>query len=488
MTQPFRRTRIVATLGPATDDDAVIEGIVAAGMDVARVNFSHGTQDDQARRIAQVRRVAAGAGRPVAVLQDLQGPKIRVGTVVGGEVRLVTGERVELVSDDGTPGTSARLGVSLPSLAGQLTPGAVLLIDDGRVRLTVEAVSGDTVTCRIEVGGPVRDHKGVNAPTTTLDVPALTSKDLADLALGARLGVDLVALSFVRTPEDITLLRGHLRSLGSTARVVAKIEKHEALGQIDAIISEADAIMVARGDLGVEIPPEEVPRWQKTIIRKATARSRAVITATQMLESMTAAPTPTRAEASDVANAVYDGSTAVMLSGETAVGTYPVQTVATMTRIIETVEADLFGGPSPDPGAAPWEPRAATDDCGPREVPAATEAISRAACSLAEDLGAAAILTPTRSGATARFVSRWRPRVPIIATTPSVEVLAQLCLEWGVVPLNVPEAADTESTIRAAVDASLAAGLLRRGDLAVVTCGSLVNVPGSTDIIKIERV
>ncbi len=483
MTQPFRRTRIVATLGPASDDHAVIEGMVAAGMDVARVNFSHGTHDDHARRIALVRRVAAGAGRPVAVLQDLQGPKIRVGTVEGGEVQLVTGECVELVSDDGTPGTSARLGVSLPSLAGQLSPGAVLLIDDGRVRLTVEAVSGDTVTCRVEVGGPVRDHKGVNAPSTTLDVPTLTSKDLVDLAFGAQLGVDLVALSFVRTPEDITLLRGHLRSLGSTARVVAKIEKHEALGQIDAIISEADAIMVARGDLGVEIPPEAVPRWQKTIIRKATARSRAVITATQMLESMTAAPTPTRAEASDVANAVYDGTTAVMLSGETAVGAYPVQTVATMARIIERVEADLFG----DPGAALWEPRAA-DGCGPRTVPAATEAISRAACSLAEDLGATAILTPTRSGATARFVSRWRPRVPIIATTPSSEVLAQLCLEWGVVPLKVDEAADTENTIRAAVDASLGAGLLRRGDLAVVTCGSLVNVPGSTDIIKIERV
>jgi pyruvate kinase len=233
----------------------------------------------------------------------------------------------------------------------------------------------------------------------------------------------------------------------------------------------------------VEIPPEEVPRWQKTIIRKATARSRAVITATQMLESMTAAPTPTRAEASDVANAVYDGTTAVMLSGETAVGRYPVQTVATMARIIEEVESDLFG----DPGAALWAPRAA-DDCGPRTVPAATEAISRAACSLAEDLGAAAILTPTRSGATARFVSRWRPRVPIIAATPSSEVLAQLCLEWGVVPLKVDEAVDTENTIRAAVDASLGAGLLRRGDLAVVTCGSLVNVPGSTDIIKIERV
>ncbi|MHB9150593.1 MAG: pyruvate kinase [Thermoleophilia bacterium] len=482
MTRPFRRTRIVATLGPACDDEAVMQGMLAAGMDVARVNFSHGTHEDHVRRIALVRRVAAGMGRPVAVLQDLQGPKIRVGTVEGGEVRLVAGDRVELVPDDGTPGTPFRLGVTLPSLARQLNPGAILLIDDGRVRLTVESVSGDTVVCRVEVGGPVRDHKGVNAPNTTLDVPGLTPKDLEDVALGAQCGVDLVALSFVRAAEDITLLRGHLRSLDSTARVVAKIEKHEALGQIDSIIGEADAIMVARGDLGVEIPPEEVPRWQKAIIRKATARSRAVITATQMLESMTGAPTPTRAEASDVANAVYDGTAAVMLSGETAVGAYPVETVATMARIIETVEADLFGGTR----STPWEAFGA-DACGVGTTLSATEAISRAACSLAEDLGATAILTPTRSGATARSVSRWRPRVPIIAAAPSTEVLSQLCLEWGVVPLRVDEAPDTDSTIRAAMDAGRAAGLLQAGDLAVVTCGSLVNVPGSTDIIKIER-
>jgi len=321
----------------------------------------------------------------------------------------------------------------------------------------------------------------VNAPNATLDVPSLTDKDLEDLAFGAKCGVDLVALSFVRAPEDITLLRRHLRSLGTTFRIVAKIEKHEALHHIDAIIEEADAIMVARGDLGVEIPPEEVPRWQKAIIRKATARARAVITATQMLESMTAAPTPTRAEASDVANAVYDGTTAVMLSGETAVGAYPVESVATMARIVRTVEADLFGG-----GASP--PRwVAGDACESEAHSSATEALSRAACSLAEDVGATAILTPTRSGATARFVSRWRPRVPVIATTPSAEVRAQLCLEWGVVPLEVGEASDTDGTIRAALDAALASGLLRAGDLAVVTCGSLVNVPGSTDLIKIER-
>lgn len=482
MTRSFRRTRIVATIGPASDDEAVIEAMLAAGMDVARVNFSHGSREDHARRIALVRRVAADMGRPVAVMQDLQGPKIRVGTVEGGEVRLAVGDRVELVPDDGAPGTAARLGVSLPSLGRQLSPGAVLLIDDGRVRLTVESVSGDTVMCRVEVGGPVRDRKGVNAPKTTLDVPSLTEKDSEDLAFGAELGVDLVALSFVRTSGDITLLRHHLHALNSAARIVAKIEKHEALRHIDAIIGEADAIMVARGDLGVEIPPEEVPRWQKAIIRKATARSRAVITATQMLESMTGAPTPTRAEASDVANAVYDGTTAVMLSGETAVGAYPVQTVATMARIVQTVEADLFG----DAGATPWAPVVA-DACGLGTRSPATEAISRAACSLSEDLDATAILTPTRSGATARFVSRWRPGVPIIAVTPSSEVLSQLCLEWGVVPLMVEEASDTSGTILAAVAAARDAGLLRAGDLAVVTCGSLVNVPGSTDLIKIVR-
>ena len=491
----MRRTRIVATLGPASEDADVLRAMLAAGMDVARINFSHGAAADHARRIGLVREVAAEMDRPVAVLQDLQGPKIRVGRVEGGEVYLATGASLELAPDDGTPGTPERLGVSLPSLSRQLIPGAVVLIDDGRIRMRVEATSGDVVRCRVEVGGPVRDRKGVNVLNATIDVPSLTEKDLEDLAFGVECGVDLVALSFVRDPADVVLLRQRMGAIGGTARIVAKIEKHEALAHIDAIIDEADAVMVARGDLGVEIPPEEVPRWQKAIIRKATGRARAVITATQMLESMTEAPSPTRAEASDVANAVYDRTSAVMLSGETAVGAYPVRAVATMARIAETVEADLYGAARPYGTAVRFAssafaipPVPADDPACRTDVPtSATEAISRAACSLADDIGATAILTPTRSGATARFVARWRPGVPVVATTPSTEVCSQLCLEWGVAPLLVGEAADTDGTIQAAVAAAREAGFLRAGDLAVVTCGSLVNVPGTTDIIKVEH-
>jgi pyruvate kinase len=479
-----RRTSIVATLGPASEDEVVLRRMLEAGVDVARINFSHGSAEDHRRRIDLVRRVAGALGRPVGILQDLQGPKIRLGRIDGGGVHLEAGDRVTLTPDDGALGSADRLGVSLRSLGRHIGPGAVVLVDDGRVRMTVESTSGDDVLCRVQVGGLVSDRKGVNVLGATLDVPSLTEKDLEDIAVGVECEVDLVALSFVRDARDIALLRARLTSLGSRALIVAKIEKHEALSNIDGIIEVADAVMVARGDLGVEIPPEQVPRWQKAVIRKATVRARAVITATQMLESMTGAPTPTRAEASDVANAVYDGTTAVMLSGETAVGDYPVAAVATMARIVETVEADLFGelpaSPRPDPDAL--------GSCAPEGDISATEAISRAACSLADDLGAAAILTPTRSGATARFVSRWRPRAPIIATTQSPWVQAQLCLEWGVVPLRVDEADDTDGTIRGALEAARAAGLLSAGDLAIVTCGSLVNVPGTTDLIKIERV
>jgi len=504
----FRRTRIVATLGPASQSAEVVEALLLAGVNVARVNFSHGTRADHGRQIELVRSVAARLDRNVAVLQDLQGPKIRVGRVADGEALLVAGASVRLQPDDGALGTAERLGVSLATLGSQLAPDTVILIDDGRVRLRVVAVDGEAVHCVVEVGGVVRDRKGVNVPGVTLDVPSLTEKDVADIEYGAECGVDLVALSFVRSAADVHQLRQRLQSLGSGARIIAKIEKHEALAHIDAIIEASDGVMVARGDLGVEIPPEQVPRWQKAIIRRATARARAVITATQMLESMTAAPTPTRAEASDVANAVYDGTTAVMLSGETAVGAYPVESVATMARIVATVEEDLFGavegavsagasrGAVGFPASAGSLPTSAPRPSagsrpsagGELAAPDTTEAISRAACALAADLGAAAILTPTRTGATARQVSRHRPGVPVIATTPSEGVRSQLALEWGVVPMVVAEASDTDETIRVALRAARTTGLVTTGDLVVVTCGALVNVPGSTNVIKVERV
>ncbi len=496
-----RRTKIVATLGPATASEEMVEALIRAGMDVARVNFSHGTRAEHAAQIQTVRRVAERLGRPVAVLQDLQGPKIRLGKVQGGAVEIAAGDTVTLTPDDGTPGTAARLGVSLDDLGRQLPVGTAILIDDGRLRLQVVAVEGAAVRAQVEVGGPVSDHKGVNVPNASLDVPVLTAKDLDDLAFGVEVGVDFVALSFVRSAGDVRLLRDRLVAAASGVRaggpgpdiprIVAKIEKHEALREIDAVIDEADGVMVARGDLGVEIPPEEVPHHQKAIIRKAMARAKAVITATQMLESMIQRPTPTRAEASDVANAVWDGTSAVMLSGETAVGRYPVEAVETMARIAVTVERDLpalrlaDARECADHVAAGSETGADRDAGVARET---TKAISRAACRLAQDLGAAVILTPTKSGTTARQVSRFRPRTPVVATTPDPTVQRQLTLEWGVTPLLVKAATDTDRTIQSAVQAAAAHGMIEAGDLAVVTCGARVNVPGATNLIKLERV
>ena len=472
-----RSTKIVATLGPATGTAEAVHAVIAAGADVVRVNLSHGDYAGHRRTLGFVRRAAQNLGKPVALLLDLQGPKIRLGSFSPGGVDVATGSEVTLFPNDGTLGTPLRLPVTLPDLARDLTPGARVLLDDGRVRLRVVALKGREARCLVEAGGTLTDRKGVNLPDTLLDVPPLTEKDRKDIRFAAGEGADFLCLSFVRRPEDVVMLRRELEGCGCGARVVAKIEKHEALERMDEIVAVAEAVMVARGDLGVEIPAEQVPRWQKRIIRTALRHGKEVITATQMLESMVNSPTPTRAEASDVANAVYDGTSAVMLSAETAVGRHPAGSVATMDRIVRVAEEDLAALPLFVADPLPEQ----------EDAPSVSQAISRAAVQLAQSLRADAIITPTQTGATARQVARYRPSTHIVAVTPSEQVCRQLALTFGVVPLLVPRAEDTDGTLGQAVAAARAGGLITPGELLVLTAGVRANTAGATNLIKVEK-
>jgi pyruvate kinase len=463
-----RRTKIVATLGPASDSVERLRELIAAGVDVVRLNLSHGTHAEHAERAWLVREIAAEMGHPVALLADLQGPKLRVGDLAEPIV-LASGSEVtvcaEAVARDG------ELPVA-PSVIGEvLAPGHDILIDDGLVRLRVDEVASGRARCTVLVGGRITSHKGVNLPGVPLPIPSLTEKDTADLAWALETGVDFVALSFVRSSADVRELRTLIEEADSHAHVIAKIEKAEAVDVLDDVLSEADAVMVARGDLGVEIGPALVPLLQKRIIQKALERGKPVITATQMLESMVHSAEPTRAEASDVANAILDGTSAVMLSGETAVGEHPVDAVAYMDRIARAVE--------PSMGYRHELPEAA-------ENPTIGQAMSNAACDLAEALQARAILVPTFTGRTASAVARLRPRRPIVALTHVDWALRQLALEWGVTPLLIPEMSDVEALWRAAMDAARSAGLVDSGDRVVITAGTAVNIPGSTNVIKVD--
>jgi pyruvate kinase len=445
----------------------VLKQLVEAGMDGARLNLSHGTHDEHRDRARLVRAVEAELGRPIALIADLQGPKLRIGelespvTLSRGEDVLVTGgER----SDDG------ELPVS-PAVIGEvLQPGHEVLIDDGLVRLRVEKVEAGRARCAVVYGGVVSSHKGVNLPGVPIPIPSLTRKDMDDLELALELGVDFVALSFVRSAADVRDLRALLEQAGSQAHVIAKIEKAEAVDALVPVLAETDAVMVARGDLGVETGVAMLPLLQKRIIMAALERGKPVITATQMLESMVHQPEPTRAEASDVANAVLDGSSALMLSGETAVGEFPVESVAYMDRIARAVEPSL--------GYRHELPEASED-------PSVGQAMSNAACDVAEALGAEAILVPTYTGRTASVVARLRPRRPIVGLTHHDHVLRQMAIEWGVTPLLIPESADTEDLWMHSLDAARATGLVKEGDRVVITAGTAVNIPGATDLIKV---
>jgi pyruvate kinase len=468
MDAPLRRTKIVATLGPATSTPEQVHALAEAGVNAVRLNFSHGTQEDHARRVSTIRTVQADLGRPLAIIADLQGPKLRIGEL-GAERILVAGEQVTVAGEEAA--RDGDLPVA-PSVIGEvLAPGHDLLIDDGLVRLVVERVEDGRALCRVLVGGHVSGHKGVNLPGVPIPIPSLTPKDLDDLEFALGLGVDYVALSFVRAAEDVRELRAVIDRHGSNAHVIAKIEKAEAVAVLDDVLGASDAVMVARGDLGVEMGPATVPLLQKRIIQRSLEAAKPVITATQMLESMIERPEPTRAEASDVANAILDGSSALMLSAETAIGAHPIEAVATMNLIARTVEPAMsYRHQTPVTG----------------DARAVGVAMSNAACDLAETLGAKAILVPTYSGATAYAVARLRPRWPIIGLSHNQTAVQQMALEWGVEPLLFPEAENVEDLWNRAVEVVVREGLVNKGDLVVLTAGTAVNMPGTTNLIKVE--
>jgi pyruvate kinase len=467
-TQQPRRTKIVATIGPATSTSELLHALVDAGMNAARLNLSHGTHAEHAERARLVREVQEESGRPMALIADLQGPKLRVGELPG-PVTLSRGGEI-VVTPDGSA-ADGELPV-LPSVVGEvLEPGHEVLIDDGQVRLRVEEVEHGRARCAVLVGGLVSAHKGVNLPGIQLPIPALTPKDLDDLELALELGADFVALSFVRSADDVRDLRRRISEAGSHAHVIAKIEKAEALDSLDEIMAETDAVMVARGDLGVEIGPASVPLLQKKIILRSLESGKPVITATQMLESMIHHADPTRAEASDIANAILDGSSALMLSGETAVGDYPVESVEYMDRIARAVEPSLgYRHQLPDSA----------------EEPTIGQAMSNVACDLAEALSASALLVPTFSGSTASAVARLRPHRPIMALTHNRYAAQQLALEWGVEPVMIPECRDVEDLWALSLESARSSGLVEPGERVVITAGTLVNTPGSTNVIKVD--
>ena len=461
-----RRTKIVATLGPASATQERVTALARAGMDGARLNFSHGTHEQHIEYARIVRQAQDEVGRPIALIADLQGPKLRVGDI-GSPVRLEEGDEITVTGDGARPG---ELPV-LPAVIGQvLQPGHDVLIDDGLVRLRVEEVASGKARCAVVVGGTVASNKGVNVPGVPVPIPALTRKDADDLELALRLDADFVALSFVRSAADVRDLKGLINQAGSPAHVIAKIEKAEAVDALSSILEESDAVMVARGDLGVEIGPAVVPLLQKRIIREALDEGKTVITATQMLESMVHQPEPTRAEASDIANAILDGTSALMLSEETAIGEYAFEAVRTMEQIARTIEPSIeYRHQFPQPG----------------DEPTVGQAMSNAACDLAETLGAKAILVPTFTGRTASVVARLRPRRPVIGLSHHTHALQHMALEWGVTPARMPEAADVEELWSRSLEAGRETGLLEDGDLVVLTAGTAVNIPGTTDIIKL---
>ncbi len=463
----IRRTKIVCTLGPATTGEEAILELAAAGMDVARLNFSHGSHDEHLERLAAVRVAQDRLRRPIAVLADLCGPKIRVAGLLE-PMEVAPGDA--LVLTDPQLAHPGELGVSFAALIAQVVaPGEEVLIDDGRIRARAEHSDGIRLRCRVEAGGTIKPSKGVNLPSSTLPIPALTEKDLADLEFALAAGADYVALSFVRTADDVHDLRRLIEAAGSPARIVAKIEKAEAVANLDAIVEASDAVMVARGDLGVEIGVSQVPLVQKRIIERAREAGRAVITATQMLESMIHEPEPTRAEVSDVANAILDGTSAVMLSAETAAGDFPQRAVAQMDAIARSVEPSLAYERRVGAGAD------------------VAEILTHGACDLADDVGAAVIAVPTETGATARLVSRFRPQGPIVAAATSPGVLQQLALEWAVVPLLVGEHTSVEAGWAEIIARVRDHGLARPGETIVLTGRADVPLGGATNHVFLHR-
>jgi pyruvate kinase len=471
----LRRSKIVCTIGPATDDVAMLKNLLLAGMNVARLNFSHGTHEEHARRAAAVRQAAAAVGVNVAIMLDTKGPEIRLGYFKEEPVYLEQNANVILTTEQ-IKGDRERIPVSYAGLPGDVKEGDPILIADGLIELKVLTTTSTEVLCRVVNGGKLTSQKGINLPGVEVNLPAVTEKDVQDIIFGVEQGFDFIAASFVRKASDVLAIRQVLEKAGGNMDIISKIESRQAVNNLDEIIKVSDGIMVARGDLGVEIPVEEVPLVQKSIIERCNLLGKPVVTATQMLDSMINNPRPTRAEATDVANAIFDGTDALMLSGETAAGKYPLEAVETMARIAERAEAALD-----------YDNLLATKRSAiPQRT--VTDAISYATCASAQDLGAAAIITATESGHTAKMVAKYRPRATVIAVTPHAGVMRKLALTWGVKPLLAEQKESTDGMMAAAVEASLKSGLIKGGDLIVFTAGVPAGVQGTTNLLRVHTV
>ncbi|MBP7401565.1 MAG: pyruvate kinase [Clostridia bacterium] len=471
----MRKTKIICTLGPSTDDEAVLESMIRAGMNVARLNFSHGTREEHERRLDMVKRLRARLGVPVALMIDTRGPDVRICRFDNHFIELTAGAEFILTSES-CDGNCSRVGVTYRDLPQSVSPGETILLDDGLIRLRVREVRGCEIVCTVEIGGILADNKSLHVPGRSLSIPFMRENDLRDLEFAARSGFDYIAASFVRSPADVLEIRAVLENHGARdIRIIAKIENAEGVANADSILGVSDGVMVARGDLGVEVDYVEIPSIQKDLIKQALARARISVVATQMLESMIVSPRPTRAEISDVANAIYDGTSAIMLSGETAVGRFPVEAVQAMANIAERTERDID-----------YRKRfAQIEQPGNRDI---TDAISHATCSIAHHLGAAAIVTPTQTGTTAMSVSRYRPSCPIVACTPETKVYHQLALSWGVVPYRLETAPNDDVLQFLAVRTVRESGLVETGDVIITTAGIPLGVSGTTNTIRVSVV
>ena len=470
----MRKTKIVCTLGPATDREGVLREMMLAGMNVARFNFSHGSHAEHGRRLEQLKALRQELGLPVAAMLDTKGPEIRLKRFAGGKAELKRGTTFTLTAGE-TEGNAQRCSVTYPALAQDVKAGDTILLDDGLIRLTVQEVSGSDICCRVENDGVIKDNKGVNVPSVRLSLPYLSQRDREDVLFGIREGFDFIAASFVRSAADVRELRRLLEENGSATRIIAKIENQEGVDNLAEILTAADGIMVARGDMGVEIDFTEIPVIQKDIIAQCQAAGKPVITATQMLDSMMENPRPTRAEITDVANAVYDGTSAIMLSGETAAGRYPAEAVKTMDAIARRTESDIHYG---------RRMRRFRKE-GRLSIAQAT---AHAACTTAKDIGADAILTVSQAGITAQMVSSFRPETTVVALLLEEQVQRQMALYWGVEPITMPRAENTDELVELAVQSAEKAGLIRHGDLVVITAGVPVGISGTTNMIRIQQV
>lgn len=473
MTTP-KRTKIVATLGPASNTPEIILSLIQAGVDIFRLNFSHGTPDDHRGRVEMIRSASIKAGRAVGILQDLQGPKIRCGKFKNGSIILEVGQKFIITADE-YPGDDAKVSTTYKQLPQDVEAGQDLLLDDGNLRLKIDKVSGNDVHTTVVIGGKLSNNKGINIPGSNLSVPALSDKDITDLELGVQLDVDWIALSFVRSPEDMKQARALVEKHGGRQKLMAKIEKPQAVERFDSILEESDGIMVARGDLGVEMPLEQVPSVQKRIILKTIQSGKAVITATQMLESMITNPMPTRAEASDVANAIFDGTDAVMLSAETAAGKYPVEAVSFMARVAQNMESTP-------------EYAERLEVLRPHATPTIQDAIAQAVDSVVAAVGARVVVVFTSTGGAARRVARTRPSVPILALTPIAHICNELALVSNVVPHVSPDPKDTDDMVRIALEMVQETGLAKVGEYIAIAAGVPFGVRGTTNMLRVERV